>query len=330
VINFSIARTVKTLDNPASRILKAQEYNKYNYSFKTTRNRFTLESRTSRFGCGDRVEIFKHSKCLIFCRRRSFCLRAVRLFGDNEAAFEAARASCSREVEGVSVCSLSPVVLSTTTSRPTHSSCARENSSFFLSTLPKIVHSSRLNLRTHEKSKQHQLRLMNGGGDDDFFFFNNNNRQRQLTISTNSSTTSTTTTVAKRFQCRQCTKSYTTKQISSSSRRSCAFGIRHRCPNCKSTFSSKSLGSTSSSSVRTKAVSVRSMSKALSGARLAGRAQGVAHRGRFGSVLQVVRFVCVSVLLLLQLLCVGGRCSHSHSRRSHQQSAIQNHNKEYL
>jgi hypothetical protein len=46
---------------------------------------------------------------------------------------------------------------------------------------------------------------------------------------------------------------------------------------------------TSSSSVRTKAISVRSMSKALSGARLAGGAQGAAHRGRFGS-LQAVRF----------------------------------------
>jgi hypothetical protein len=56
----------------------------------------------------------------------------------------------------------------------------------------------------------------------------------------------------------------------------------------------------SSSSVRTKAVSMRSMPKALSGARLAGRAQAVAHRGRFGSLLQVIRFV--SVLLLLQLL----------------------------
>jgi hypothetical protein len=32
-------------------------------------------------------------------------------------------------------------------------------------------------LLRHEKSKQHQLRLMNGGGNDDFFF-NNNNRQR--------------------------------------------------------------------------------------------------------------------------------------------------------
>jgi hypothetical protein len=46
-------------------------------------------------------------------------------------------------------------------------------------------------LRRHEKSKQHQLRLMNGGGDDDFFF-NSNSRQRRLTISTNSPTTLTT------------------------------------------------------------------------------------------------------------------------------------------
>jgi hypothetical protein len=35
-------------------------------------------------------------------------------------------------------------------------------------------------LRTHEKTKQRRLRLMNGGGDDDVFF--NNNRQRQLTF----------------------------------------------------------------------------------------------------------------------------------------------------
>jgi ribosomal protein L37E len=37
-------------------------------------------------------------------------------------------------------------------------------------------------LRTYEKRKEHQLRLMNGDGDDDFFFGNNNNQQRQLTI----------------------------------------------------------------------------------------------------------------------------------------------------
>jgi transposase-like protein len=150
---------------------------------------------------------------------------------------------------------------------------------------------------------------MNCGGDDDFFFNNNNNRQRQLTISTNSSTTSATTTVAKRFQCRQCTKAYETKQGLRNHVAAVYFAIRHRCPNCKSTFV-EALGSTSSSSVRTKAVSVRSMPKALSGARLVGRAQGVAHRGRFGSLLQVVRFVCVSVLLLLQLLCVGDVRTH--------------------
>jgi hypothetical protein len=82
------------------------------------------------------------------------------------------------------VCSLSPVVLSTTRPRPTHSNCARENSSFFCQLCRKSFTQSGTFYR-HEKSKQHQLRLINGGGNDDFFF--NNNRQRQLTISTNSS-----------------------------------------------------------------------------------------------------------------------------------------------
>jgi hypothetical protein len=155
---------------------------------------------------------------------------------------------------------------------------------------------------------------MNGGGDDDFFF-NNNNRQRQLTISTNSSTTSTTTTVAKRFQCRQCTKSYVERTRLRIMSKLCIWRFDIDARTARARSRRKATWRTSSSSVRTKAVSVRSMSKALSGARLVGRAQGVAHRGRFGSLLQVVRFVCVSVLLLLQLLC-GGRCSHSHSRRS--------------
>jgi transposase-like protein len=187
--------------------------------------------------------------------------------------FDSSCASCSREVEGVEVCSLSPVVLST---------------------------------------KPH-------------------NRQRQLTISINSSTASTasTTTVAKRFQCRQCTKSYTAKNSLQVHIEAVHFGIRHRCPNCKSTARShrSTLGSSLASHVRPNAISMRSMSKALSEARLVDRAQGLAHRGRFGSLLQVVRFVSVSVLLLLQLLCVGGRCSHTFLPITSAIRAILNHNK---
>jgi hypothetical protein len=171
--------------------------------------------------------------------------------------------------------------------------------------------------RRHENSKQHQLRLMNDGGDDDFFFYNNN-RQRQLTISTSSSTTSTTTTAAKRLQCRQCTKSYFTASHLRRHVEAVHFEIRHRCPNCKSTFSSKSNQlDICVRTVSTKAISVRSMS--LSGAQLAGRAQVLGtSRSIFASLLQVVRFVFLSVLLL----CVGGRfslifsiCSTSHQFR---------------
>jgi hypothetical protein len=99
----------------------------------------------------------------------------------------------------------------------------------------------------------------------------------------------------KRFQCRHCAKSYNRNIIFVFTSKLCIW-IRRRCPNGKSTRRSRTC---SSLHMRTKAVSVRSMSKALSGARLVGRAQGVAHRGRFGSVLQVVRLVCVSVLQLL-------------------------------
>jgi hypothetical protein len=51
-------------------------------------------------------------------------------------------------------------------------------------------------------------------------------------------------------------------------------GIRHRCPTAKARFVEKQLGETSARSMRTKAVSVRSMSKALSGARLVGSTSG--------------------------------------------------------
>jgi hypothetical protein len=70
----------------------------------------------------------------------------------------------------------------------------------------------------------------------------------------------------------------------------------------------------SSSFVRTKAVSVRSMSKRFPERWLA--EHKVWHFKWFD-------------LHLLQLLCVGGRCSHSNSRRSHP-TAILNHNKERI
>jgi hypothetical protein len=105
----------------------------------------------------------------------SFCLRAMRLFGDDEAESRSSRASRSREVERVSMRSLSPVVLSTTTSTNTFELCTRKFELFAVNSAE-----NRSLKPAHEKSKQHQLRLMNGGGDDDFFF-NNNNRQRQTT-----------------------------------------------------------------------------------------------------------------------------------------------------
>jgi hypothetical protein len=55
-----------------------------------------------------------------------------------------------------------------------HVRAVHEKIRAFSVTLPKIVHSSQLIFVSHEKRKEHQLRLMNGGGDDDFFFNNNN------------------------------------------------------------------------------------------------------------------------------------------------------------
>ena len=76
---------------------------------------------------------------------------------------------------------------------------------------------------------------MNGGGDNNNFFFFNSNEQRQLTISTSSSTT----TVAKPHQCRECEKSYQTKNGLQYHIDAVHRLIRHPCPNCKSTFARK-------------------------------------------------------------------------------------------
>jgi hypothetical protein len=159
---------------------------------------------------------------------------------------------------------------------------------------------------------------MNGGGDDDLFL-NNNNRQRQLTIATNIRQLRRQQQQSQNdFNADNARNRTIGNKRSSTSRRSCAFGDSTSMSELqKQVLDESQLGSTFARSVRTKTVSVRSMSKALSGARLAGRAQGLAHRGRFGSVLQVVRFVCVAVLLMLQLLCVGDRCSRTHILSNH-------------
>jgi hypothetical protein len=180
------------------------------------------------------------------------------------------------------------------------------------------------NLRQHEKSKQHQLRLMNGGGDDDFFFNSNNNRQRQLSRLTNSSTVSTTTTVAKTISMPTMHLNHINFLI--------FFVITSklcilRCSNCKSKLSSKSHSSEHlRRRVCAQAISVRSMSKALSGARLVGGAQD---RGRFGSLLHVVS-ICMRIRASTAATTLRRRpmFAHSHSRRSRQQSTILNHNKE--
>jgi hypothetical protein len=171
-----------------------------------------------------------------------------------------------------------------------------------------------------KNQKQHQLRLMHGGADDDFFF--GNNRQRQLTTDSLNEFINGVATVAKRFQSRQCTKAYTTKQSLQVHIEAVHLGIRHRCPNCQSTFSLTA--SWLDICVRTvhEAISAVDVESAFRSA--IDWRKGVAHRGRFGSLFQVVRFVYASVLLLLQLFA----SADSHSRRSHQQSAIQNHNKE--
>ena len=79
-------------------------------------------------------------------------------------------------------------------------------------------------LRQHEKSKQHQLRLMNDD-DDDFL-------QQQRQISTSSTNSTTTTTVAKRFQCDQCTKSYLTAASLQVHVDAVHLMIRYPCKNC--------------------------------------------------------------------------------------------------
>jgi hypothetical protein len=123
-------------------------------------------------------------------------------------------------------------------------------------------------LCTHEKSKQHQPRLMNGGGDDDFFFFKNNNRQRKRTFSTkNSSTTLTKTTIAKRFHA----DDDNWKQDLQRHIEAVHLEIRHF---VLSELQGHVLVEVCLANHRrlvcTKAISVRSMSKTLSGARFVG------------------------------------------------------------
>jgi hypothetical protein len=163
--------------------------------------------------------------------------------------------------------SLSPVI-----SPSTHSSCAREHSCFFLSTLRKSFTEAG-HLCAHEKSKQHQLRLMNVGVDDDFFFFNNNNQQRQLTISTNSLTTTSISmpTMHKIIHC---------KTFYSSSRRGCAVGDSTSMSELQEhvLVEGALVDSPSPPERRFSAIDVESVI-------VIGwpRAQGVAYRGRFGS-----------------------------------------------
>jgi hypothetical protein len=181
----------------------------------------------------------------------------------------------------------------------THSSCARENSSVFLSLCRKSFTEAG-NLQKHEKTKQHQLRLMNGGGGDDFFF-SNNNRQRQLTNfnefdnnvdSNNSRKTMSMPTMHQIIHC---------KPISSRSRRSCAFGdfdidVRAARARCRRSLACLLVFVSCAHESRFSAIDVES---AFRSAIDWSSAQGVAHRGRFGSLFQAVRFVCVSVLLQL-------------------------------
>jgi hypothetical protein len=113
--------------------------------------------------------------------------------------------------------------------RQTRSNCARENSSFFLSTLPKIVHSSQ------QFVSSRKIKTTSASIDERWWRWFLLVQQQQSTTtdnSTNSSTTSTTTTVAKRFQ-------YTAKQSLRVHIEAVHLEIRHRCPNCKSTFSQK-------------------------------------------------------------------------------------------
>jgi hypothetical protein len=133
------------------------------------------------------------------------------------------------------------------------------------------------NLRKHEKSKQHQPRLMNGCGDDDFFFNNNNNRQRQLIQR-----------IRQRQQQQQQSQNDSNadnapnrtigNEIFMFMSKLCIFGIDIDV----SARASSSQKATWQHIFVEKTVSMRSMSKALSGARLTGGAQGLAHRGPFG------------------------------------------------
>jgi hypothetical protein len=83
--------------------------------------------------------------------------------------------------------------------------------------------------------------------------------------------------------------------------RLCIWEIRHQCPNQILGTIEKCTVVSSSLSVRSKAISVRSIDvEALFGARFAGRGMSRS----IWIALQVVRFVCLSVLLLLQLLTI--------------------------
>jgi hypothetical protein len=202
----------------------------------------------------------------------------------------------------------------------------------FLSTLPKIVHSIR-NLLSSRKSKQHQLRLMNGGGDDDFNNNNttttittttttiDNNRQRKLTISTNSSTASTTA-IAQRFQCHN-TQNHTLQNILfkfTSKRCVLAFdiGVRTASTWRKLALHLKHVCARNS---RFSAIDVESALRSVIGwpSTRCGTSRSIRIATSSRSILRAATTL---------LLCVGGRCLHSHSCRSHQQSAIQNHNKD--
>jgi hypothetical protein len=151
-----------------------------------------------------------------------------------------------------------------------------------------------------------------------------------MIIPTNSSSTSTTTTVAKRFQCRQCSKSYNWKQDLQRHIKAVHFGIQHRCPNCKSKFTTKSpLWNHLHCSLRKPFQCDRCRK------RFPERDWLAEHKVWHSEVdldryLQVVRHLYAYPCFYCCNYFDGCRCSHSHSCRSHPTSAIHNHNKERI
>ena len=171
----------------------------------------------------------------------SFRLWFVRLFGDTQELVEAARASCAREVEGISMCFVS-LVVHDSTNLDQHIAALHDKIRNFVCEVCRMTFTQLGSLRTHEQSKKHKIRLISVNVDDDNLSYYGRPRLLQIEqpeLYCSALALATASSIVKQYECNRCDKSYDTKTGLRLHIESIHLAIRYRCENCPSTFISK-------------------------------------------------------------------------------------------